>query len=102
MCVFKRGCSILVLEYGSLNAIPVNEGVVVLTKNDGQGWYLRKDDVIEFSYKELILDNVTEMSVGLLRNDIFKFAQRQSLKTTSCHLIIPEDGLYHLCVLRKY
>lgn len=89
----------MVLEYGNLNAIPVNDGVVVLTKKDGQGWYLKKNEVIEFNYKELILDNVTEMSVGLLRNDIFKFGQQQSLKTTSCHLIIPEDGLYHLAIL---
>ena len=100
--MYSKGVLALVLEYGNLNAIPVNDSVVVLTKKDGQGWNLRKDDVIEFNYKELILDNVTEMSVGLLKNDIFKFGQHQSLKTASCHLIIPEDGLYHLCILRKY
>ena len=100
--MYSKGVVVLVLEYRNLNAIPVNDGVVVLTKKDGQGWYLRKDEVIKFSYKDLFLDNVTELAVGLLKNDIFRFGQQQSLKTTCCHLIIPEDGLYHLCILTKY
>lgn len=92
----------MVLDYDKMNAIPVNDSVIVLTQNDGQGWHLRKGDIIEFDYSNLILDSITDLTVGLMRNDIFKFGQRQSLKTTNCHLIIPEDGLYHLCILRKY
>lgn len=101
-CVYSKGVLVLILEYEKLNAIPVSDHAVVLTQISGHGWQMKKYDVIKFDYKGLCTEDVTELLIGLIRNDVFKFAQRQSLKTTNCHLIIPEDGLYHLCILRKY
>ena len=89
----------MLLEYENMNAIPVNDSIVVLTKKDGQGWHMAKGEVIKFCYEGFCADGWNSMSVGLMKNDIFQFGQRQSMKNTSCHLIIPEDGLYHLCIL---
>lgn len=87
------------LEYKELNAIPVNDDIVVLTKKDGQGWKMEKGDVIKFCYEGFCMDGLGGLSVGLMRNDILQFGQRQSMTNTSCHLIVPEDGLYHLCII---
>jgi len=89
----------LVLEYSKLNAIPVNDCVVVCTKDNGQGWQMNKGDVILFEYNGFPVDDIEDMSVGLIKNDILFSKQRQSLELMRCHLIIPENGLYHLCIL---
>lgn len=92
----------MVLEYKKLNVIPVNDYSLVLTGIDGQGWQLKKGDVIQLDYSGFCMDDVSELSIALLKNDIFSFGQRQSLRSRKCYLIIPEDGLYSLCFLTKY
>lgn len=87
-------------NYATMRKIIVNDYAVVLTKDDGQSWHLKKSDIIRFNLMDCREElGVEEISVGLMKNDILYKIYELDQNQRECEISITENGAYSFCIM---